>query len=78
MLGVIYAYRAGYDPSGLPAVLGRIETLTQRDFWHPESNWQYDAIEDRVDEINKFISSKLSKNPDWNVTNSRRFAEYFH
>jgi len=77
MLGVIYAYRAGYDPSGLPTVLGRIETLTQRDFWHPESNWQYDAIEGRVDEINEFISDKLLKNPEWNVTNNQRFSRYF-
>lgn len=77
MLGVVYAYRAGYDPSGLPSVLERIELLTQRDFWHPESNWQYDAIEGRVDEINKFISAKLSKNPDWNVSDSQRFSRYF-
>lgn len=78
MLGVVYAYRTGYDPAGLPAVLGRIETMTDRDFWHPESNWQYDAIEGRVDKVNDFIVNKLSKNPGWNVTNSRRFAEYFH
>jgi len=77
MLGVIYAYRAGYDPAGLPAVLGRIETLTQRDFWYPESNWQYDAIEGRVGEINDFISDKLSKNPGWNVSDSQRFSRYF-
>ena len=77
MLGVIYAYRAGYDPSGLPSVLSRIETLTQRDFWHPESNWQYDAIEGRVGDINNFISDKLSKNPDWNVSDSQRFSRYF-
>jgi predicted Zn-dependent protease len=77
MLGVIYAYRAGYDPSGLPAVLERVEKLTRRDFWHPESNWQYDAIEGRIDAINEFIADRLSKNPEWNVTNNRRFAGYF-
>ncbi|MBN2601010.1 MAG: M48 family metalloprotease [Candidatus Marinimicrobia bacterium] len=76
MLGVIYAYRAGYEPAGLPAVLGRIKTMTDRDFWHPESNWQYDAIEGRVEAVNEFIKNNLSKNPEWNVTNSRRFAVY--
>ena len=76
MLGVIYAYKAGYDPSGLPAVLNRIRTMTDRDFWHPESNWQYDSIEGRVDHVNAFITDKLTKKSQWNVTNSSRFANY--
>lgn len=75
MLGTIYAYRAGYDPTALAAVLGRIETLTSRDFWHPESNWQYDAIEGRVEAVNRFVSAELSKKPEWNVSHSRRFTE---
>lgn len=75
MLGTIYAYRAGYDPAALAVVLGRIETLTSRDFWHPESNWQYDAIAGRVAAVNRFVNADLSKKPEWNVTYSRRFME---
>ncbi|MGC9363299.1 MAG: M48 family metalloprotease [Fidelibacterota bacterium] len=75
MLGTIYAYRAGYDPQALAAVLGRIETLTSRDFWHPESNWQYDSIEGRMAAVNRFVSVELSKKPEWNVSHRRRFTE---
>ncbi len=76
-MGASYAYRAGYDPRGLPAMLMRIKSMTSPDFFHPESNWQYDAIGDRVDEINRYISAELSDKPEWNVSNSQRFSRYF-
>jgi len=78
MMGVIYAYRAGYNPHGLTSVLKSIKSMTSRDFWHPESNWQYDAIEDRSEKVTAFISAKLTKNVDWNVENRRRFNRVFH
>jgi predicted Zn-dependent protease len=43
-LGIIYAYRSGYDPTALVRVLQRIKINTSRDFWNPESNWTYDAV----------------------------------
>lgn len=75
--GVICAYRAGYDPYGLVRVLKRIKQTTSRDFWNPESNWQYDAIYDRIEKVEEFISKKLTKHPDWNVSNSNRFDKHF-
>ncbi len=78
MMGVIYAYRAGYDPHCLASVLKTIKSMTSRDFWHPESNWQYDAIEDRSEKVTEFISAKLTKNSDWNVENKRRYNSVFH
>jgi len=72
-LGSIYAYRAGYDPRGLTKVLKSIKAASSPDFWHPESNWQYDAIEDRVEVLSLFISRELGSNPDWNVSNVQRF-----
>ncbi|MCK4715575.1 MAG: M48 family metalloprotease, partial [Candidatus Marinimicrobia bacterium] len=77
MMGVIYAYRAGYNPHGLASVLKSIKSMTSRDFWHPESNWQYDAIEDRSEKVSAFISAKLTKNSDWNVENRQRFRRVF-
>jgi len=77
MMGVIYAYRAGYEPHDLVDVLKSIESMTDRDFWHPESNWQYDAIEDRVERVSAFIEKKLDKNPNWNIRNRRRFRSVF-
>jgi predicted Zn-dependent protease len=77
MMGVIYAYRAGYNPHGLASVLKSIKSMTSRDFWHPESNWQYDAIEDRSEKVSAFISAKLTKNSDWNVENRQRFCRVF-
>jgi len=78
MMGVIYVYRAGYNPHGLVSVLRSVKSMTSRDFWHPESNWQYDAIEDRSEKVTAFISDELTKNSDWNVENSRRFNSVFH
>ncbi len=54
-LGIIYAYRSGYDPTALVRVLQRIKINTSRDFWNPESNWTYDAVGDRIEKINTFI-----------------------
>jgi len=76
-LGIIYAYRSGYDPSALNRVLARLKANTSRDFWHPESNWAYDSILDRVEKIDAFIAKNLTKNPDWNVTNQMRYRGYF-
>ncbi len=76
-LGAIYAYRAGYDPEGLTRVLIRIKNSTDRDFWHPESNWTYDAIGDRVEKIRDLIQTELNKNPEWNTDFRIRFQNYF-
>ncbi|HPC35407.1 MAG TPA: M48 family metalloprotease [Candidatus Marinimicrobia bacterium] len=76
-LGVIYAYRSGYDPAALGRVLTRIKANTSPDFWNPESNWSYDAVFDRVERINNFINKNLTKNPEWNVTNPSRFRSVF-
>jgi len=76
-LGMIYAYRSGYDPAALGRVLERIKANTSRDFWNPESNWTYDAIFDRIDKINEFLAKNLQKNPEWNVTNQNRFRSVF-
>jgi len=76
-LGIIYAYRSGYDPTALVRVLQRIKANTSRDFWNPESNWTYDAVFDRIDKINDFNSKKLEKHPEWNVTNQSRFRSVF-
>lgn len=75
-LGSIYAYRAGYDPKGLTKILKSIKAASSPDFWHPESNWQYDAIEDRVEVLSLFISRELDSNPDWNVSNIQRFQKF--
>jgi uncharacterized protein YraI len=72
-LGMIYAYRSGYDPAALGRVLARIKANTSRDFWNPESNWTYDAVFDRIEKANEFLEKNLKKNPDWNVTNAGRF-----
>jgi len=77
MMGVIYAYQAGYNPHGLASVLKSVKSMTSRDFWHPESNWQYNAIEDRSEKVTAFISNELTKNSDWNVENVRRFRRVF-
>jgi predicted Zn-dependent protease len=76
-LGMIYAYRSGYDPSALWRVLTRIEANTSPDFWNPESNWSYDAVFDRAERVNTFIKKNLNKNPEWNVTNPSRFRSVF-
>jgi len=76
-LGMIYAYRSGYDPAALGRVLKRIQANTSRDFWHPESNWTYDAVFDRIDRANAFIAKNLKKNSSWNVTNQTRFRGFF-
>ncbi|MBU0460920.1 MAG: M48 family metalloprotease [Nanoarchaeota archaeon] len=57
--GVIYAYNLGYDPNGLVRVLKNIDNLTDTDFFHPESNWQKDALEDRILRISNFITDSL-------------------
>jgi predicted Zn-dependent protease len=72
--GVIYAYRAGYDPQALVRVLKKIEMLSDRDFWNPESNWTYDALGDRIERVSKFIKNNLNRNSDWNVQNRSRFV----
>lgn len=72
-LGVIYAYKAGYDPTALVRVLKRIEANSSRDFWNPESNWQADGIKDRVERVEKFIKENLNKHPEWNVSNASRY-----
>ncbi|HCL00340.1 MAG TPA: hypothetical protein DHW42_09605 [Candidatus Marinimicrobia bacterium] len=77
MLGAIYAYRAGYEPNDLVNVLKSIESMTDRNFWHPESNWQYDAIGDRVERVSAFIEKELDKSPNWNISNRQRFRLVF-
>lgn len=72
-LGAIYAYRAGYDPEGLVRLLTRIKGASSRDFWHPESNWTYDAIGDRIDRVKSLIKEELNKNPELNATFQIRF-----
>ncbi|MDD5766279.1 MAG: hypothetical protein PHW79_08570, partial [Candidatus Marinimicrobia bacterium] len=72
-LGVIYAYKAGYDPMALVRILKRIQANTDRDFWHPESNWQADGMKDRIEKVEQFINENLTKHTDWNVSNTSRY-----
>lgn len=72
-LGVIYAYKAGYDPMALVRILKRIQANTDRDFWNPESNWQADGIKDRIEKVEEFIKENLTKHTDWNVSNTSRY-----
>ena len=72
-LGVIYAYKAGYDPMALVRILKRIQANTDCDFWNPESNWQADGIKDRIEKVEQFINENLTKHTDWNVSNASRY-----
>jgi uncharacterized protein YgiM (DUF1202 family) len=75
-LGAIYAYRAGYDPEGLVRLLQRIKGASQRDFWHPESNWTYDAIGDRIEKVHDLIQRDLNKSPELNATFQIRYKTH--
>jgi len=76
-LGMIYAYRSGYDPAAIGRVLARIKANTSRDFWNPESNWTYDAVFDRIEKADEFLAKNLDKYPKWNITNQSRFRSIF-
>ena len=72
-LGMIYAYRAGYDPNALKSVLSKIQNASYFDFENSESHWALTYIGRRLDRINKLIDEDLRKRPEWNVTNAPRF-----
>ena len=65
--GVIYAYRAGYDPAALSHLLRRVKQNTQQDFWHPETDWPVNKIEDRSAKVENFVEKKLYKAPHLNM-----------
>ncbi len=76
-LGAAYAYRAGYDPKGLAAVLTRLSNATTMDYENFESNYEGAYIKDRVVKLTRFVNSKLGSHSDWNVTNRARYQSAF-
>lgn len=57
--GVVYIYNLGYNPFGLLNILEIINYSTEREFYNSESNWQKDALGDRISKIESFITDSL-------------------
>ncbi len=73
--GMIYAYRAGYDPTSIVEVLKRIKNASSSDY--DISHWEQQYIKERIQKAKKFANDKLNKHPEWNLENTNRYRGYF-
>lgn len=72
--GMIYAYRAGYDPNALITVLNRIQSKkpAKKEVWIT-GHWWIDSIETRIQSANKSIKKELYHKPEYNRLFTDRF-----
>lgn len=74
-LGMIYAYRAGYEPTSFVKVLNKININSSNNY--DISHWEQQYIKERIQKSKGFVKNKLNKHPKWNVEKTNRFRGYF-
>ncbi|MCF7885725.1 MAG: M48 family metalloprotease [Candidatus Marinimicrobia bacterium] len=72
--GIVYAYRAGYDPQSLTDLLARIKNNSNTNYENFESNWEAYYIKDRIRKVKKIIDD-LDLDKNLYVKNRYRFEK---
>jgi len=77
-LGVIYAYRAGYNPNTYVNLLKRLSDNSEIDYENFESEWESFYLDKRIKKVKAFISNQIERKEALDVKNKERFIDFMH